>query len=267
MDWFAKGCDVLNDPRTWSFAEGLGCSVPTASGHLDGVYGLLARHGSELGNLADLPDSMIEHSALWKGRRGLFATVLRAHYQAEDGTLRKWNSWNGKRIAHAKKERTRLRAYREAAQAEREAKRDSTPSRTSTGRSTDAKCTVQQDKTLHDSTTTTTTNYLPPTRKKREPGPKGERVTWLTPIGAAWEASNGPGSFPYPQAARELEPLTKAGITPDEIARRLAWYLENKGSESVLPPDQLARKHFTPSLRDFRLRHGKFDPSAPSEAA
>jgi len=100
-----------------------------------------------------------------------------------------------------------------------------------------------------------------PVKKARRPD------TWLTPIGAAWERVNGPGSFPYAQAARELKPLVDAGIGPDEIARRLAWYLENKGSASVLPPDQLARKAFTPSVRDFRLRHGQFDPSAPSEAA
>lgn len=92
------------------------------------------------------------------------------------------------------------------------------------------------------------------------------RVSWLTPIGAAWEARYDKGSFPYGQAAREFASLTAAGHSPDEIARRLAWYLENRGSETVLPPDQLARRHFTPSLRDFRLRFGQFDPSA-SEAA
>lgn len=97
---------------------------------------------------------------------------------------------------------------------------------------------------------------------RRESGPKGnEKTTWLTPIGTAWEEVYGAGSFPWPQAARDLAPLHKHHGS-DEIARRLAWYLENKGSESVLPPDQLARRHFTPSLKDFRLRFGAFDPSA-----
>ena len=93
------------------------------------------------------------------------------------------------------------------------------------------------------------------------------RVTWLTPAEQVWEARYGPGSFDLGQAMRELAKLYRKGngLTPDEIARRLAWYLENKGSETVLPPEQLARRHFTPSLRDFRLRHGAFDPSQEVE--
>ena len=48
---------------------------------------------------------------------------------------------------------------------------------------------------------------------------------------------------------------------PGEIAKRLAWYLANKGSESVLDREQLKRAHFKPNLNDFRLRFGAFDPS------
>lgn len=103
---------------------------------------------------------------------------------------------------------------------------------------------------------------LATSRKKRAPRPKGEGVpNWLAPIGAAWEARYDKGSFPYGQAAGLLKPLTDAGHSPDEIARRLAWYLENKGSEAVLNPADLARRHFAPSLKDFRQRFGKFDPS------
>lgn len=101
-----------------------------------------------------------------------------------------------------------------------------------------------------------------PSQNRREGRPKGAKVTWLTPIGQAWESVYAAGSFPYGQAAGQLKPLVDAGHAPDEIARRLAWYLENKGSEAVLSPDRLAAKHFTPSLRDFRLRFGAFDPSA-----
>lgn len=105
-----------------------------------------------------------------------------------------------------------------------------------------------------------------PSRNDREARPKGDedtpkKVTWLTPIGDAWEAAYGLGSFPWKQAARDLAPLYQHH-NADEIARRLAWYLENKGSEAVLSPDRLAAKHFTPSLKDFRLRFGAFDPSA-----
>ncbi|MEX2182126.1 MAG: hypothetical protein WD771_08795 [Gemmatimonadaceae bacterium] len=92
--------------------------------------------------------------------------------------------------------------------------------------------------------------------------------TWLTPIGAVWESRYDRGSFPYGQAAAQLKPLLAAGHSAEEIARRLDWYLSNKGSEHVEETrEQFRRRNFTPSLKDFRLRFGKFDPSAPVEEA
>lgn len=101
-------------------------------------------------------------------------------------------------------------------------------------------------------------------QNSREPGPS--RVTWLTPIGLAYEQVYGAGSFPYKQAASEFAPLHKHH-TSEEIARRLAWYLANKGSEQVLTADKLKARNFTPSLKDFRLRFGAFDPSAEGDFA
>ncbi len=97
---------------------------------------------------------------------------------------------------------------------------------------------------------------------RRESGPiKAEKTTWLTPIGAAWEAVNGAGSFPYGQAAKELKPLRDAGHEPPVIARRLAWYLEVRGLDTADPdPVVIAKTRFTPNLRDFRLRFARFDP-------
>jgi hypothetical protein len=99
--------------------------------------------------------------------------------------------------------------------------------------------------------------------QKRESGPSAAapRTTWLTPIGDVWDADNGKGSFPYPQAARELKPLRDAGHTPETIAEHLAWYLRVRGLDTLDPdPDVIARTRFTPSLRDFRLRFAKFNP-------
>lgn len=95
-------------------------------------------------------------------------------------------------------------------------------------------------------------------RRPREPKP---RETWLTPIGAEWEKVNGKGSFPWGQAAGELGNLTEAGHTPEKIARHLAWYLRVRGLDTVDPdPEVIARRQFTPNLKDFRLRFGRFDP-------
>lgn len=92
--------------------------------------------------------------------------------------------------------------------------------------------------------------------------PDGAESELLQPAAAAWESVYGLGSFDRNTAARELAPIHAAGLSPDQIARRLAFYLAQKGSETVLPADQLARRHFTPSLRDFRQRHAAFDPDA-----
>ncbi len=54
-----------------------------------------------------------------------------------------------------------------------------------------------------------------------EPG----RWTWLTPVGAVWEARFGAGTFNYRRYARTLSPLSKAGHSPEQIAAHLKVYL------------------------------------------
>ncbi len=58
-------------------------------------------------------------------------------------------------------------------------------------------------------------------------GAKPKRVTWLTPIADAWEASAGAGSFSTlaGQAAKACQPLIDAGTTPEGIGKRLRKYL------------------------------------------
>lgn len=102
-----------------------------------------------------------------------------------------------------------------------------------------------------------------PDRTLEGDSPVADEHGWLVPIAAAWEARYDRGSFPLPEAARELRELTSAGHSAQEIARRLVWYLDNRGAESALGPDEKRRRTFTPSIRDFRLRFGQFDPSAP----
>ena len=216
----------------------------------------------------------MEARAVWRGEPGAFAAAFRAHYQEPDGTLRAWEKWNGALIRRYKGERTRKKAKRESFYSMSAGKGDGQS--VGQGAGTVVNAARVPDLTGPD---LTGPNYKlrGAASQPREAGPRKGRaqttdiealpkVTWLTPIGAAWEALYGVGSFPYPQAARELAPLQKAGLTPEEIARRLGFYLANKGSETVLDPEALKRRHFTPSLKDFRQRHGQFDPSA-AEAA
>jgi hypothetical protein len=92
------------------------------------------------------------------------------------------------------------------------------------------------------------------------------KVTWITPSVVAWEAVYGPGSCDIGQATRELAPLYAKGkgLSPEVIGKRLAFYLRQKGIEGDPTREQVQRANFRPSLRDFRLRHGAFDPTLPA---
>lgn len=68
----------------------------------------------------------------------------------------------------------------------------------------------------------------PKRRSAKRPDPTKEgrapRETRLTPIAESWEAVNGPGSFPYPMAARVLSPLYKAGHSEEAVAAHWREY-------------------------------------------
>lgn len=51
------------------------------------------------------------------------------------------------------------------------------------------------------------------------------KESWLAPIGAAWEAEMGRGTFPWKKAAGLLCRLHRAGVPSEEIAANLARYL------------------------------------------
>lgn len=185
MDWFAKGSDVLTDPRTWAFAEALGVSVPTAAGHLDGIYGMLAKHGDEHGQLDTVPDAMLEHVALWRGAPGTFAAAFRTHYQDTNGTLHRWREWNGATIAHAKKGREKKRRQRDEWRAKALAKGDSPnprPEDSPEDKGRDwREYMTGQDMTGHDQLQVPTTPE----------SPDGDRGGWVAEAVRRWAAQVG----------------------------------------------------------------------------
>ena len=93
-----------------------------------------------------------------------------------------------------------------------------------------------------------------PARKPRVPREEG-KPTWLTPIAEAYEAEMEKGTFPYGLAAKTLRPLVDAGWSPDEVARRLSYYLRD-----------LRRKDEVQylSLPRFKSTFASWDPSTPA---
>lgn len=107
---------------------------------------------------------------------------------------------------------------------------------------------------------------VPAMRKPRASRAKKEgvpRPTWITPFEERWKALCGPASWEIGPALREFA-ILREHYPDEEILRRLDWYVENRGSEVVLPADRLHTIRFTPLPRDFRQRFTKFDPSEPS---
>lgn len=113
-----------------------------------GIYGLLARHGDEVGSLTPLHDDDLETEAEWRGKKGQFARVFREHYQLASGELKGWREWNGEKIARAKRDRVRKRESRSGVRA------PSASASTDSPRPVGGAAHVQ-DKTRQDLTTTT----------------------------------------------------------------------------------------------------------------
>ena len=257
MEFVAIDTDLGADRVTIDLARTLKVRRAHAAGLLALVYAGMARHAQD-GCLDTVLDEQIEEWAYWHGTPGTFATLIRSYLCDAQGVVRAWDRWNGAMIRKAKLDRERKRAARAG---------ESPRPRTVHGPSTDiprSGAGTVPDRTVPNLTTTTAESaQQPPTRAGGKKGKSdAPRETWLTPVGAAWEARYDAGSFDYRQAAGTLAPLVKAGHSPEEIARRLAWYLDNRGSESTLGPEERRRRHFTPNLRDFRQRFGQFDPSA-----
>lgn len=281
MDFVAIDTGIAGDRITHILVDRLRIRIPEAVGILTLVFAEMTQHAED-GDLSHTLDTQLEEWARWHGKRGALAPVLRELLCDADGVVRAWDRWNGAKIRKAKAERERLRQWREdrqrerdaAAQAERDAYSSRTRTRTSTRTGTETVrvgVTVPdltgQDRTKLPTTTPTTADASPTARGAGE-GKAGAvappAATWITPFAQCWERHYGDGSFDVGPALKPLAALRKRW--PDaEILRRLDWYLENRGSEVVLAPDQLARLRFTPHIRDFRGRFGRFDPSAPSD--
>lgn len=283
MDWFACASDIHRDPKIWRAAADLGVSVPTFVGHYTAVLGHLARHGDESGNLLDTPDAMLEHIAMWTGHAGSLSSIIRQHFQDADGTLHGWAKRNGVAIAQARRDAERKanerRAERERKAREREQQlvqgvspqdspQDIPQDWRQSGAGTHTQD-VRDTQDVHDipATTPTTTTSLPAPRKpraSRATSGEDEKTSWITPFENLWKKLGGPTSWDRGPALREFAAIRKH-YAEDEILRRLAWYFENKGSEAVLPREQMERRNFVPHPRDFRLRFERFDPSAAAD--
>lgn len=84
---------------------------------------------------------------------------------------------------------------------------------------------------------------------------KTERQTWLTPSCKAWEKEMGAGTFPYGKAGKALAGLYRANWSPEEIGKRLGFYIRALRRDGDL-------RYL--SLPKFAEQFGTFDPNEPA---
>jgi hypothetical protein len=121
MEWVAVAVNIARDPAVHRMAAAIRVRVPEIVGLLALTFAEMTQHAPD-GQLADVPDTLLESWAGWHGRRGAFAAQFRAELCDDAGLVTAWERYNGAAIRRARAARERTRAWRkEREQASRSA--------------------------------------------------------------------------------------------------------------------------------------------------
>lgn len=105
MTWIRVETNIAENEKVHAFADGCGISAEEAVGFLVRVWGRVAEH-RPTGDLTGVSDMVLEHWAVWRGKRGLFATQFRKWFVSNE-ILVGWKERQGKLVERAEKERLR----------------------------------------------------------------------------------------------------------------------------------------------------------------
>jgi hypothetical protein len=97
--------------------------------------------------------------------------------------------------------------------------------------------------------------HAPSEKAMKRPVVEQAKATWLTPVAAAWDKEMGDGTFPFGPAAKALAPLYRKGQSPDEIGKRLGYYLRSLSRRNEL-------KFY--SLPKFASTFNQWNPDDPA---
>lgn len=111
MNWIRVAVAIGDDPDVHRLAAALDVRMAEAVGLVVGLLARFPEHAPD-GNLADVPDSLVERWAGWEGERGTFAPVLRALFLNEHGVWGSWEKHNGAALREANAARDRAAEYR-----------------------------------------------------------------------------------------------------------------------------------------------------------
>jgi hypothetical protein len=118
MEWVAIDVNIADDPAVHRMADSLRVRVPELVGLLGLTFARMAQHAPD-GNLAAVPDTLLEQWSRWHGKRGAFVAQFRAELCDDTGLVTAWEKYNGAHIRRAKAASARTKAWREKQERER----------------------------------------------------------------------------------------------------------------------------------------------------
>lgn len=127
--WIRVHANLATKPVTLRAAGELRVSQNEAIGLLVRFWGQMSQHGAN-GSVSTLSDLEIETWSGWRGKRGVFASFLRAAHTDADGRVNEWDDFAGKLEDRRAKDRDRKRKSRgQDADSPRDVTGDSIPTR------------------------------------------------------------------------------------------------------------------------------------------
>lgn len=217
--WIRIDANIGENPNVWKLADVRGLSAVSCVGHLVMLFGNVAEH-APTGNVADVPDALLERWAGWTGEPKLFAQSFRELFVTA-GVVDGWEKRQGALIDRAAKERERTARRRSA-------------NRPPTVREPAADKKAVRNVTVRKEELPANAGKL--AKAKRPPAP------WLGRLNAAWQAAYG-GTLPTGSATL-LTPVVEA-VGEEEAEKRLASYCERTDAEYA-------------SVRSFAAKHGAY---------
>jgi hypothetical protein len=112
MDWIAISVTIGGDPAVHRMAAVLKVRVAEIVGLLALTFAGMGQH-APTGQIAAVPDSLLEQWSTWHGKRGAFAAQFRAELCDDTGLVRAWEKYNGANIRRLGAARERARVWRE----------------------------------------------------------------------------------------------------------------------------------------------------------
>lgn len=113
MNWIRVATKMKGDPRVGAIAAACKVRVEHAVGLVCCALMEFPDHARD-GDIAAVPDVVLEQWALWSGKAGVFAAAFRAQLCDERGVVRAWEKHNGAAIRKADADVQRKRSAAEA---------------------------------------------------------------------------------------------------------------------------------------------------------